>query len=191
MFLDHSKAFDTINHDNLLYKLHFYANRGLSHKWFASYLSNRKQYIEIHKCKSPKKNITTGVPEGLVLESILFLIYINDIINYSSLNILSFADDRTVYTSGPHIDTLINNIIHCCVFSPSNNKYQVNNCIKINNEIVNHIWKDNEGESVKVLGIHIDKHLTWKKHINIIRSKIYKSIFAINRVKNFLPHNAL
>ena len=78
-----------------------------------------------------------------------------------------------------------------CIFSPPNNKYQVNNCIKINNENVSHIGKDNKDESVKFLGIHIDKHLTWKKHINIISSKISRAIFAINRLKHFLPHNAL
>ena len=53
VFLDLSKAFDTINHDVLLYKLCHYGIRGISNKWFSSYLSNRKQYIEMNECKSP------------------------------------------------------------------------------------------------------------------------------------------
>ena len=64
VFLDISKAFDTVDHGILLYILNFYGIRGLSNKWCASYLSNRKQYTEIHKCKSSKKNITTGVSQG-------------------------------------------------------------------------------------------------------------------------------
>ena len=106
------------------------------------------------------------MPQGSVFGYILFLIYIKDIINLS-LNILSFADYTTINKSGPHIDTLINNINHkfkhmCdylyadkfalnvkntffCIFNPPNNKYQVNNCIKIKNE---NIGKDNKDESV-------------------------------------------
>ena len=53
--------------------------------------------------------------------------------------------------------------------------------MKINNENINHIGKDNKEESVKFLGIHIDKHLTWK-NINIISSKISRAIFAIKRI---------
>lgn len=56
VFLDLSKAFYTINDDILLYKSHFYGIRGISNTWFPSYLSNLKQYSEIHKCQSSQKH---------------------------------------------------------------------------------------------------------------------------------------
>ena len=80
---------------------------------------------------------------------------------------------------------------HYCVFNPKNSNYEVKSSAKINNEVFNQIGKYNKDESVKFLGIHIDKHLTWKEHINIINTKISRAIFAINRVKHILPHESL
>ena len=213
VFLDLSKAFDTINHDVLLYKLCHYGIRGISNKWFSSYLSNRKQYIEMNECKSPVITLTHGVPQGSILGPVLFLIYINDISNSTSLNLLSFADDTTIYHSVCDIDNLTLTLNHelkniynwlcanklClnvkktqyCIFSPKNSNYEVKGSVKINNEVINQIGKYNKDESVKFLGIYIDKHLTWKEHINIISSKISRAIFAINRVKHILPHKSL
>ena len=86
--------------------------REIRNKWFASYLSNRKQYIEIDKSKSSLKSIINGVPQGSILGPVIFLVYINDMINSTSLNLLSFTDDTTIYQSGLHIDDLINNMNH-------------------------------------------------------------------------------
>ena len=111
-FLDLSKAFDTINHDILIQKLHFYGIRGICNKWFLNYLTERKQYIEIEDVKSSLQNISFGVPQGSILGPILFLLYINDIHASTSLNLLSFADDTTIYSSGKDIPSLINTVIN-------------------------------------------------------------------------------
>ena len=97
VFFDLYKTFDTIDLDILLYKLCHYEIRCVSNKWFSSYLSNSKQYIEMNDCKSPLIKLTHEIPHVFILGRVLFLIYVNDISNSTSLNLLSFAYDTTMY----------------------------------------------------------------------------------------------
>ena len=96
VFLDFAKTFDTVNHDILLGKLNHYGIRGITNKWFESYLKNRYQKVKIGSTLSDEKLITCGVPRGSVLGPILFLIYINDIKESSDvLQFYLFADDTS------------------------------------------------------------------------------------------------
>ena len=85
IFLDFAKAFDTVNHEILIKKLEHYGIRGLALQWFKSYLSDRRQCTSIGDTLSDTDLIKCGVPQGSVLGPLLFLLYINDIINSSSL----------------------------------------------------------------------------------------------------------
>ena len=106
IYLDLSKAFDTVDHNVLLYKLETYGIRGLPLKWFKSYLTERKQYTSTNGKKSSCNTIKYGVPQGSVLGPLLFLIYTNDVANAldSDYKLRLFADDSNVFivSDEPH-----------------------------------------------------------------------------------------
>ena len=77
IFMDLSKAFDTIAHEILICKMEHYGITNLELQWFRSDLSNRKQYVEFNNTQSATEIIKTGVPERSILGPLLFLIYIN------------------------------------------------------------------------------------------------------------------
>ena len=100
IFLDLSKAFDTLNHDILLHKLNIYGIRGLANSWIKNYLSNRKQYVVYNNTNSTHSDIVCGVPQGSILGPLLFLLYINDLpLSSPSSHFIIFADDTNILFS--------------------------------------------------------------------------------------------
>ena len=90
VFLDFSKAFDTVNHQILLAKLEHMGIRGEAYDWISDYLKERKQYVMYDGQMSEYKFISCGVPQGFIVGPLLFLLYINDIANVSKILFLSF-----------------------------------------------------------------------------------------------------
>ena len=98
VFIDLSKAFDTVDHNILLKKLSLYGIINNSLKWFSSYLSNRKQFIQAGNIKTSYEDIICGVPQGSILSPLLFIIYVNDLSDVSKiLEPTMFADDTNLF----------------------------------------------------------------------------------------------
>ena len=111
VFLDLKKAFETVNHSILLQKLASIGLSDLAICWFQSYLTGRKQYVKFKNSLSDYKFINHSVPQSSNLDPVLFIIYINDIINsLSFLKPILFADDSCFFCSGENLNQIIDKV---------------------------------------------------------------------------------
>jgi len=106
IFLDLSKAFDTIDHEILFAKLEHYGIRDAALQWIKSYFSYRYQFVQFNKSCSPMQAIKCSVPQGSILGPLFFILYINDLPNASELiALLLFADDTSIFYSHSNPNT--------------------------------------------------------------------------------------
>jgi len=108
VFLDLSKAFDTVNHQILRNKLKYCGLQQSEYNWFQSYLSNRKQQVHANGVASDTRFISSGVPHGSILGPLLFIIFINDLLKSSTFfSMRLYADDTSLTASGHDLDSLL------------------------------------------------------------------------------------
>ena len=209
LFIDLSRAFDTISHKILLDKLQHYGIRGIAWEWIRSYLSNRKQFVIYNQCKSSMKNVNIGVPQGSILGPLLFLLYVNDLPTISSnLNYVQFADDTSIFIKGKSLvdisqtmstemikvtEWLKNNMLtlnlsktNCMVMTSRGKRYNDKEC----NIIVDNVTIE-VVTNCKFLGVVLDDKFTWKLHINHVTNKVSKGLGILLKARKILDKESL
>jgi hypothetical protein len=184
VFIDLSKAFDTVDHEILLKKIESYGINERMLKLLKNYLLQRNQYIYYDNTSMDLLQVICGVPQGSILGPLLFLIYVNDLYKVSStLKEVMFADDTNLFISNKNIETLFTDmnieLAKITIWFKAN-KLSLN--VKKTKWILFHsaskrrfvpsllpqLQIDNcviERETVtKFLGVLIDENLNWKKH---------------------------
>ena len=206
VFLDLSKAFDTVNHAILLRKLEHYGFQKPTINLLRSYLTDRSISVYLNDDFSSKvKQIFNGVPQGSVLGPLLFIIYTNDVFNALDNALLSlYADDTSIYISGSDLQ-----VAHNLLEKDTDNIIQwfEANCLKLNIEKSQFIifgtrnmtkeapqtplrLRDSaiqRQSSVEYLGIVLDENLNFNEHVNKVNTKLAKALGPLNLIKHLMP----
>ena len=203
IFLDFSKAFDTVNFQILIDKLHYYGIRGIPLLWIKNYLTFRTQHVIYRNFKSDAGITKTGVPQGSILGPLLFLVYINDLFKVSkNLFPIMYADDTSLFVSGVHVNELINTgnseLKQICQWLNANklslnvkkSKYILFSKSKSLPDPINPLIIDNcpiqRAKEMKFLGYMIDENLKWKSLIQYLCTKVTKMLGILSKLQKTL-----
>jgi hypothetical protein len=210
-FLDIKKCFDTIDHTLLLHKLSYYGINNYELKWFNSYLDDRTQKTVCNGKCSTEQKIHIGVPQGSVLGPVLFLLFINDIVNcIVDGTVNCYADDVVIYVHGKDIDEINIKLQKCLIQAEmwyTSNRLVVNTSktkimLTATAQRMSRIDRSkfkvyydgkllSYADNIKYLGIVIDECLNWDKQVAHIRKAVGYKLALMRRISSFVPPKLL
>ena len=207
VLLDLKKAFDTVNHAVLLMKMERMGFRGIFLDWIRSYLSDRRIVVNVGGALSREEIIPIGLPQGNVLSPLLFILYIDDMHRAcGTAKCLHFADDSTMYLSGPDPAELSAEIsgsltvvsrwliANRLTLNIEKTKYMLFSPLNIPTNLLNIAIDGTPIERVNkfsLLGILVDDRLRFDAHISNTCSKLSRSLGVIYKMSSFFPPTIL
>nr|CAH7747027.1 unnamed protein product [Callosobruchus chinensis] len=199
LLFDLSKAFDSISKEHFKEKIYAMGIKGITCDWILSYMTERKLQVRIENTLSDIYDVGLCVPQGSVLDPLLFLLYVNDLPKcISSGAVIMFADDTTITVSGYALNDLQSNInIAMHEFSSWCQRNRLilneNKIVMINYAMQRQIPSDfillnnfQISESVKLLGTYFDCKLSFVEHINCVTKQLNKAFYVILQLKDTL-----
>ena len=209
IFLDLSKAFDTVNHNILVNKLeNHFGFRGRTLELMKSYLTNRFQYTKIGNSKSKLLPIECGVPQGSSLGPLLFTLYINDLPLASKFSATLYADDTYLALSDKNLtqlETRVNDQLQFINAWLQSNKLSLNytkttymlfskhphQAVGLNFKVMLNQQEIKRSQSVTYLGLCFDEKLIWTEHINKLSLQLAKHGAMLYQIRDFVNQHTL
>ena len=213
VFVDLTKAFDTVNIDILLWRLNECGFRGTMYEWLRSYLLNRIQRVNINGTLSDPLHVNCGVPQGSVLGPLLFLIYIEPVFRIGlKSNLIVYADDMTIMNNSIQFKELLNSDLLLLNSWCSSNSLSISDKTRsmsfglsarkrtpLNIQLPNGISQNcdysltsiTQVESYKYLGVILDSDLSWHSHCNYVTNKCRPALRQIYLLRNILSERNL
>ena len=204
LFIDLTKAFDSIDHQLMLLKLQNIGVDDIELAWFRNYLCGHMQCVAIGKAKSSLKTISSGVPQGSILGPLLFIIFMNNLpAVVSSCDIQLYADDTIVYCHGKTVDEVEQNLT---VGFQTVVQWFQQNCLTVNikkthsmflgrkkrRSEIEHLCVEHDGQTLRneqtarYLGVFLDDKLCWEQHIDSVSKKVSRSLAVLRRASKHL-----
>lgn len=191
---DLSKAFDCVSHRLLIEKLYRYGVRGAPLNLIKSYLSSRQQCVSFNDVKSSYRSVANGVPQGSVMGPLLFVIYINDLVQHlCPRKCVLYADDATLIYS----DKLSSNFqsvrddIEAAAEMWFASNYLSLNANKTQRLVFSTTGSTGREGVVKLLGVMVDDRLNWTPHVEYLKSRLAPCLYVIRRLRDVVDREAL
>ena len=204
---DLSAAYDVLDPNILLEKLKLCGLSSLAIAWMRSFLTNRRQAVQISQTLSPEVPLNHGIPQGSSISCLLFVFFVADYPLWISSNVQSFADDTIIYTSGSSPENVLKTLENeanktfqyfasnglvanpgktvLMMIKPKGNSFNAKQKIILDGKEIM------ESKCERMLGVSVSNDLKWNSHISKVKQKVNHGLYTLKRLKKCLDQKNL